>query len=52
MIKPRQALFKWRHFEPEIITPSVGICGSRFDSVAKFSFEPLSRWRDVEKPHK
>ena len=23
MIKPRQALFKWRHFEPEVIVCAV-----------------------------
>ena len=31
MIKTRPALFKWRHFEPEIIVARfVGICGSHF----------------------
>src|SRR6516165_8338810 len=37
MIKPRQALFKWRHFEPEII-----ICAVRW--YLRFSLS----YRDVE----
>jgi transposase-like protein len=37
MIKPRQALLKWRHFEPEII-----ICAVRWD--LRFSLS----YRDVE----
>jgi site-specific DNA recombinase len=43
MIKPRPALFKWRHFEPRsLFVRSVGICGSRLTGSQADEFDMVA----------